>query len=427
MSPIMRLGDGIDRAWVAIGIDPHGFSQRAPARAETWGIWLLGVGATIGYGGLYYIFAALLLAWETALPWGKGWLTFAFMCAILTGAAVSPFAGRMVDRGRGRWLLSGGMTIGACALVLLGAAPNYPLFLLAWIVLGVAQGSCLYDPCFAFVTRTTGDHARRNITRITLVAGFASTLAYPSGAFLAESLGWRGAVWGFAAVVGLIGAPALFLGATMLECCPVDTHTPEKRADNRAAFRATRARPEFWLILVAFTLIGLADGLVLAHIIPILSDAGLSLAQAVLAASLFGPMQVAGRLMLMLAGARVPALRIAAMSFLGIVCAIAVLLFVVDHLPQAAYGFALVFGASFGLLSILKPVLMAEVLGRRGFGLIAGFMAVPFLIGAAVSPYVGAMMWRIGGYDLALSVALALACLAFGGLVALMLRLKYIL
>lgn len=425
---LTRVGSSIDRAWQMVGLDPHGYAQRQPERAERLAVWLLGVGATVGYGALYYIFAALLLTWEEVQPWGpevdKGWLTLAFMCATLTGAGVSPLAGRLVDRGRGRWLLSGGMALGALSLLLLASAKSYWVFLLAWLGLGIAEGCCLYEPCFSFVTRTTHERARVNITRITLVAGFASTLAYPAGAFLSEALGWRGAVLCFAGAVALIGLPAMFAGATMLECCPEDSHTPEHRAGDRAAFVAARARPEFWLILIAFSLIGLAYGLVLTHIMPILTDRGLGLGQAVLAASMFGPMQVLGRLAMMLAGHRASGMRVAVGAFAGIACAIAVLLVVVPVAPGSVFGFALLFGASFGLVSILKPVVMAEVLGRRAFGMIAGFMAVPFLIVASLSPQAGALLWQLGGYDLALCVALGSACLAFGVLLALAVRLR---
>lgn len=421
---LTRVGAGIDRAWRAIGLDPHGYAQRQPEKAERLAIWLLGLGQTIGYAGIYYIFAALLLAWDAALPWGKSWLTFAFMCAILTGAAVSPLAGRWVDLGRGRWLLGGGMALGAGALLLLGTAQSYAVFLLAWLVLGAAQGASLYEPCFAFVTRTTGARARRNITLITLVAGFASTLAYPSGAFLAESVGWRAAVWIFAGVVGLIGAPALHAGATMLECCPVVPRGAEARAPDEAAYRAARARPEFWLIFAAFPLFGFTGGMVIAHVIPILTGAGLSLPQAVLAASLFGPMQVAGRLATMLLGHRVQPLTVTAVSFSGLVCAVLVLLVVVPRVPMAAYLFALLFGASYGLVSILKPVVTVEVLGPRGYGRIAGVMAVPFLVAMAIAPQVGSVIWRLGGYDLALSAGLAAAALALAALLVLIGRVR---
>ena len=421
----MRLGHWIDTFWQAIGLDFHGFSMRHPKLALELGVWCLAIGQTVGYACLYYIFAALLLTWDSALGWDKGLLTFAFMLAILTGAAMSPLAGRLVDHGRSRWLLSGGMWFGALALLALGFAQSYPVFLICWLVLGVAQGASLYEPCFAFLTRTTGENATRNITKVTLVAGFASTLAFPAGAFLANAYGWQVATWAFAAAAGLIGAPLLFAGATMIECCPQDTHTPEAKARNRDAVRTALRRPEFWLIFAAFPLIGLTEGLILTHIIPILTASGLSLAQAVFAAALFGPMQVVGRLAMMALAGRVSALGMATLSFVGILGAV-LLLMVVEDIPQAAYAFALLFGASYGLISILKPVVTAEVLGRTGFGAIAGLMAVPFLISLAVSPQIGSWLERIGGGDLALYDSAATACLAMLALFALtvLLRLK---
>lgn len=422
-SPIAPLGRFIDRAWMAIGLDFDGFARRNPVLAQRLGICCLAVGQTIGYAGLYYVFGALLLAWETGLTWGKEWLTFAFMAAVLTGAGAAPVGGRLIDRGLGRWVLSGGMAMGALGLVALGFVDSYAGFFLCWLVIGAAQGASLYEPCFAFVTRTTGDAATRNITLITLVAGFASTLAFPSGAFLAEAVGWRDAVWIFSAAVGLIGVPMLYAGATMIECCPKDRRTPESVAQDREAFRSARRRPEFWLLFLAFPLIGLTEGLVLAHIIPILTDAGLSLTQAVTASALFGPMQVAGRLAMMLLGRRVSPIAMAAMAFVGVLMAV-LLLMQTTNVPAAAYAFSLVFGASYGLISILKPVVTAQVLGRRAFGAISGFMAVPFLVALATSPQVGAALWRIGGYDLALIVAAGIAALALVALTALILRLK---
>ncbi|MFC3612743.1 MFS transporter [Lutimaribacter marinistellae] len=421
---ITPIGTLVDRAWIAIGLDFDGFARRNPDRARRVGIWCLAIGETIGYAGLYYVFSALLFSWDAKLTWGKEWLTFAFMAAVLAGAGVSPLAGRLVDRGVGRWLLSGGMAMGALALFALGWSQSYAAFFLCWLVIGAAQGASLYEPCFAFITRTTGAAAARNITLITLVAGFASTIAFPSGAFLAEVHGWRTAVWTFAAVVGFVGVPLLYAGATMIECCPEDTRTPESIAQDRDAFRAARARPEFWLLFAAFPLIGLTEGLLLAHIIPILTDSGLSLGQAVAASALFGPMQVAGRLAMMLLSGRVKALAMAAMAFCGVLVAV-LLLMQVDKIPVAAFAFSLVFGASYGLISILKPVVTADVLGRRAFGAISGFMAVPFLIALATSPQIGAVLWRVGGYDLALVSAAGIAALALVTLFALIGRLKH--
>jgi len=64
----LRFGDAIDAAFVAVGLDFHGYSRAHPDRAERIGIWCLAVGQTIGYGCLYYIFAALLLSWDAGDP-----------------------------------------------------------------------------------------------------------------------------------------------------------------------------------------------------------------------------------------------------------------------------------------------------------------------------------------------------------------------
>lgn len=415
------VGARVDALWRVSGLDLDRFAQAHPERAERIGVWLLAAGQTIGYAGLYYIFAALLISWDTAFDWGKASLTFTFMSAIIVSAAISPIAGALIDRGRGRWLLGGGMALGALALTGLSAAETYAAFFGCWLLLGAAQGMCLYEPCFAFLTRTTGARATANITRVTLVAGFASTLAFPAGAFLAEALGWPGAVAAFAAVVAIFGATSMFAGATLIECCPEEEASDVAKTRDRAAVSSALSSAQFWLIFLAFPLIGLTEGIVLTHILPILTGSGLALSEAVFVSALFGPMQVAGRLFMMALGDRAPPVVMTMISFAGVLIAVLLLMRVGD-VRAAAYAFAILFGASYGLTSILKPVVTAHVLGRVGFGKISALVAAPFLISLAVSPQLGSILEEIGGYELALDFGAATACvalLAIGALTAL--------
>ena len=50
-------------------------------------------------------------------------------------------------------------------------------------------------------------------------------------------------------------------------------------------------------------------------------------------------------------------------------------------------------------MSIIRPVIVAELLGRQDFGLVAGVLAMTFLIGAAFAPLLGSFLWESGGYD----------------------------
>jgi MFS family permease len=76
------------------------------------------------------------------------------------------------------------------------------------------------------------------------------------------------------------------------------------------------------------------------------------------------------------------------------------------------FAYALAQGMAIGMMSILKPVIIAEVLGRRGFGTIAGTVAVATALGAAAAPVTGALVQTSGGITGMIWLALAMACAA---------------
>ena len=101
------------------------------------------------------------------------------------------------------------------------------------------------------------------------------------------------------------------------------------------------------------------------------------------------------------------AMAIAALALFGIAAA-----------PLLIVVFVLFQGAGYGVTSILRPVLVAQLLGRRKFGIVAGMLAVPHLTVFALAPTIAGLIWGLGGYDMVIVLA-ALAALI--GLVALVL------
>jgi MFS family permease len=67
-------------------------------------------------------------------------------------------------------------------------------FYLIWALIGVSLAGVLYEPAFAVLTATFGPDARRAITAMTLVGGFASTVFMPLTQLLITALGWRQAL-----------------------------------------------------------------------------------------------------------------------------------------------------------------------------------------------------------------------------------------
>ena len=177
----------------------------------------LALAQTILWAVLYYSFPALLPEWERDFGWSKTEISGAFTAALIVTALLAPLAGRLIDRGAARLIHPGGALLGAAMLVALSQVTELWQFYAVWIGIGLAMSVSLYEACFAIITLTVGARARVAITTVTLFAGFAGTLAFPSAYYLSAWLGWRGAVLGFAAIAAGLVVPLMLLGLRWLE------------------------------------------------------------------------------------------------------------------------------------------------------------------------------------------------------------------
>lgn len=366
-------------------------------------VWLLAGGQTLTYAGVYYAFPALLPDLQAETGWTVAELALGPTLAFLVMAALTPFSGRWVDRGLGGEMLTYAPVLAALGVAGLGLAPSVPVWLALWALIGVAQAGSLYETCFAFLTRRMGDQARGAITKVTLVAGFAGTLAFPLGDALARAFGGQGALIAFAGLV-LLAAPVNGLAVRRLRR---QERAGAQRSDPEPdALRAALRRPAFWALSAAFGLIYLNHGVLITYVLLLFEDRGAAATAATFAAACIGPSQVLGRLVLLLNAARIGNTRATLFSLSAIALASAALL-VAGVLPALIFLFAGLQGAGIGLISILRPVLVAEILGRRGFGAISGAVAVAPILASAAAPSVGAGLLHLGGPWL-----IYLACLA---------------
>lgn len=390
-----------------IGLDFHKYSVNNPIASRKLAVAFLSVGQTLGWASFYYLFGALLLTWEQDLDWSKSFLTLGITTALIVSSLVSPFSGNVIDNGGGRWLLCSGMALGGLSLFFLAKVTEPYQFILLWALIGVAHGMSLYEPCFAFLSRNLKADAATYIGIITLAAGFASTIAYPSITFLVKTFDWQSTVTIFSIVILMVSVPLMYAGATMIECC-TKTTIKVSRHSKEANF-AVLKNPLFWLLFFGFPLIALTDGLILTHILPILIDKDLDHSSAVLAIALFGPMQVFGRFIMMKLSKHVDVNLVGIISFTGITIS-CVVLFITSSTWQAIM-FAMLFGASYGLTSIIKPLMIAKALGYKSLGRMTGWLAVPYLMCMAIAPYLGSTLWKIGGYDLSIQFSIVVAIL----------------
>lgn len=378
-----------------------------PARSLKRDVIPLALAQTIVWAAMYYSFPALLPEWEQDLGWSKTELSLAFTASLVATALLAPMAGRLIDRGAARLIHPGGALAGAALLVLLSRVTELWQFFAVWLAMGVAMSVCLYEAAFAIITVTVGKRAREAITAVTLIAGFAGTVSFPSAHFLAGLFGWRGAVLAFAAAIVLLAIPLMLWGLRLLGRHQTAEDDPVAAGPGDTGDRAAvTRRPAFWLLGFAFGTIGLSHGMILAHLLPILADRGIAEGIAVFAASMIGPMQVFGRIVMLATEKKVNIFGVAVACYLGMAAGSLALL-MAGAAPWLVAAFVLLHGSGYGTASIVRPVLTAEVLGRRRFGVIAGMLAIPFMGGFAIGPTMAALLWGAGGYDLVVGIAVA--------------------
>jgi MFS family permease len=355
---------------------------------------------------MFYSFPALLLQWERDLGWSKIELSGALTLALIVSALLAPVVGRLVDHGLGRYVFTGSAVLGALLLVLLSRVTTLWQFYAIWLALGVAMSGSLYEACFAVLTRAMGADAKKAITLVALVAGFAGTVSFPSAHALAAIVGWRGAVLTFAIAVAFVAVPLIWFACRTAEDNG-KTRAPSTSAKAGDVLRIFR-RATFWLLAVSFAMIAFDHSILLTHLLPILDERDIHSEAAILAASMIGPMQVAGRLAMMAAERHVSTLFIFAACFVAMSIS-ALSLLGAGTTPVLLVTFVLFQGAGYGVTSIMRPVVIAEFLGREDFGVIAGMLAIPFLTATAAAPTIAALVWEKGGYDWVIWLAFAAA------------------
>ncbi|MDI5929665.1 MFS transporter [Rhizobium leguminosarum] len=349
---------------------------------------ILGLGQIIVWGTSYFLMAVMATTISQGTGWSHSWVVGGLSLALVISGISSPFVGKVIQESGGRRPLIFSSVALALGLIIIGASPNLGVFLLGWAVLGVGMGAGLYDAAFATLGMLYGQKARRAIASLTLFGGFASSVSWPTTAFLVGEVGWRTTCFIYAAVNVLVVLP-LYIGFVP-RANSIWPGIVRQRPSHRAA------KSKLWLqIFVGFTIAFflMISSLVAVHLITILEGRGLSQVQAVALSTILGPAQVVARAIEMVTGKMHHPVwtKIAACALQ----ASGILLLSVDA-PVAALALA-IFGAGIGIESIVRGTLPLAVFGERDYAAIIGKLALPISLGQAVAMYLGAVMLDVLG------------------------------
>lgn len=355
-------------------------------------LWIVicGLGLTqiIGWGTTYYMLGALSQDIATATGWSNTLIFGAFSGALLLSGLISRRGGRLIDRVGGQRVMMAGSLCAALGLALMGLFPHPVAYVTGWLMLGLAMRFATYDAAFASLTQIVGQGARRAISYLTLFGGLASTVFWPVSHYLALTVGWTSTLLIYAAL-------------NLFVCLPIHWAVLHAARGEHAAERVAEAAPArlagkgrlvaIALFASALALNGLVFSSISAHAVPLFQGLGFRGDEAVFMAALIGPSQVASRLGEIVMGRRLTPMQLGLIAF-GLLPVAVGLFALLGFSWPAAIVFAVLYGASNGLVTIAKGAVPLMLFGTKGYGEVLGVISAPNLILNAAAPLLFALL-----------------------------------
>lgn len=360
----------------------------------------------VGWGVLYYSFPVALPAITVDTGWSGPSTTAAFSLALVVAAVAGIPAGRAIDRHGPRLIMTTGSAVGVAATLGIAAAPGVAWFAAAWVVAGIAQAGTLYAAAFTALTRWYGPRRTHALTVLTLVAGLSSTIFAPATAALLDQVGWRQTYVVLAVLLAVTTIPGHAFGLTAP--WPAHDHTAHPRRRN-GHVRTVASSRAFVCLAVASALTAFAMFAATIHLIPLLTDRGLSMPLAAWALGLSGAGQLLGRVgYAPLSRRTTPRFRSVAILAGG-----AATIAAVGLLPGPAAALvaaSIVLGIARGAFTLVQSTAVSDRWGIASFGTLYGILNAPTTIAMAVAPWAGsAIAAAVGSYPAMFTVLTAIA------------------
>lgn len=347
--------------------------------------------------------------------WSRTQMAAATSLGALLGAALAPFTGLLVDRMGARLLLAAGGLVVALSCFYLATLHTLPGFYLGFTLARVADQGMIKPSA----SPTVGNWFRRYRGRavgLVFFGGSAGIIVLaPMVQAVISQWGWR-AAWvmlgGLMLIIGVVPCALLVrrrpedLGLTVdgVPIRRVSTKSPLGSARTPRNLAPTEERwtlgqvvrsPSFWPVLVSLLVVSTASSGVGLHLVPYLTQQGLSASAAVGAISLQSAAGATATLVFGLLAERLSPRWLLGLAYL-LASLSMVLLAWADNIFET-YIFAFCQGVASGGIGTLPPLLWASYYGRESMGAIYGLSRMAQVTGFALGPLLSGLVYDTTG------------------------------
>jgi MFS family permease len=357
--------------------------------------WALAVAQLVSWGTVYYAFSLFVVPMEHAMNWSRIETNAALSLGLLVSGLAAYPIGTWIDHGHGRKIMMAGSILSTAMLLLWSQAHTLATLFVVWIGLGMSMAATLYDPVFAVVTRDYPGSFRTEITLITLVAGFASTVFVPLTQGFINGLGWRGALIALAAMNVAISLP--IHAAAIKRNGATDATVGDKarlKAVNTTSTQRALRTPTFWALAVCFTAYYATFAALTFHLVPLMLARKVPAGWLLTTMAIIGPAQVAARALWFAVGRNLRPERVGLIVTAAFPVSVLVLLYAGTS-PYLLMLFALVYGGANGMMTILRGTIVQDAMWTEGYGAISGLLSAPSNIAKGIAPISAAALWTV--------------------------------
>ena len=367
------------------------------------------------FGGGYNTSGVFFAPMRTHFGWSSTRQSSLQTILALTAGVTVPFFGWLLDKVEARLVMSAGIVVAGCSLLLASQANSFNTLTVAYIGLGIAIAAATLLPAELVVANWFDERrgvALGIVMAGTSIGGLVMTLV---AAHTIAAAGWRAAFVALALPTFFIAAP--FVALTVRTHPPDGTQGRTSSSNPLAAGLdlgpAFRSR-SFWMIAAAQLLFSLAGAGATVHTIPYLIRQGFRPDYAAEIFSITFALASAGKFVMGYGADRISG-RVA-LALALVLNAAGQLLLLEAHNNVGLVGYVALFGMMSGAPLALFPLVIADSFGLKRFGSINGLMGISITIGAAAGPLLGGEIVDRGeGYGIVFALfaaALIIASLA---------------
>ncbi len=369
--------------------------------------------------GVRTSFGVFFKPMSTEFDWTRALTSGAVTVSMLTQGLWGIYMGRINDRIGSRWVITlCCFFLGVGFLLLSLTHYSWQLYVFYGLIVGVGMGGVFV----ALVSTVARWFVKKRgaMTGIVLAGiGVGTLTVAPLSNWLITAYGWRLSyivVGGLVLVIGIGAAQFLKRDPTRMGLVPYGQNERKEQiisTDARGlSFREAVFTRQFWMVAISFACLGYTTFTITVHLVPHITDLGISASIAAVILSVTGGVQSLGGEVMGIFADRIGSKRIILISFVLVSAS----LFWLVSLTAALlfFLFAVIYSYGIGGGTAMESTIVAELFGLKSHGLILGVISFGFTVGGAIGPVITGYLFDVtGSYQLGFLICGSLGIAGF--------------